>query len=92
MALLTVPTLSITKSKLKCPYDQIVDFHFLHFRLQYDFLTHLAKFQSIMNIRSHSFFTFISDNLRPPLPRSKAWLRIRENDVICAKIPHGLKL
>ena len=47
---------------LKCPYD-----HFLHFRVQYDFLTHLAKFQSIMNIRSHSLFTFISDNLRSPL-------------------------
>ena len=40
---------------------------FLHFRIQYDFLTYLAKFQSIMNIRSHSFFTFISENLRPPL-------------------------
>ena len=35
--------------------------------MQYDFLTFLAKFQSITNIRSHSFFTFISENLRPPL-------------------------
>ena len=40
---------------------------FLHFRVQYDFLTYLAKFQSITNIRSHSVFTFISENLRPPL-------------------------
>ena len=40
---------------------------FLHFRVQYDFLTYLAKFQSITDIRSHSFFTFISENLRPPL-------------------------
>ena len=40
---------------------------FLHFRVQYDFLTCLAKFQSITNIRSHSVFTFISENLRPPL-------------------------
>ena len=40
---------------------------FLHFRVQYDFPTYLAKFQSITDIRSHSFFTFISENLRPPL-------------------------
>ena len=40
---------------------------FVHRHVQYDFLIHLAKFQSIMNIRSHSFFTFISENLRPPL-------------------------
>ena len=51
------------------PSNQIIiDNHFfLHFRVQYDFLTYLAKFQSITNIRSHSFFTFISENLRPPL-------------------------
>ena len=55
-------------SLLKCYYDQNIDIHiFLHFRLQYDFLTYLTKFQSITNIRSHSFFTFISDNLRSPL-------------------------
>ena len=40
---------------------------FLYFRVQYDFLTYLAKFQSITNIRSCSFFTLISENLRPPL-------------------------
>ena len=40
---------------------------FLHFRVQYDFRTYLVKFQSITNIRSRSFFTFISKNLRPPL-------------------------
>ena len=54
---------------LKCYYDQIIDIHFFTFSsVQYDFLTYLAKFQSITNIRSHSFFTFISENLRPPLP------------------------
>ena len=56
-----------TLGKLKCYYDQIIDIPFLHFRVQYDFLTYLAKFQSITNIRIHSFFTFISENLRPPL-------------------------
>ena len=40
---------------------------FLHFHVQYDLLTHLAKCQSIVNIRSHSFFIFISTNLQPPL-------------------------
>ena len=53
---------------LNCYYDQIIDFHFFfNFRVQYDFLTYLAKFQSITNIKSRSFFTFISENLRPPL-------------------------
>ena len=42
-------------------------FIFLHFRVQLDLLTHLAKFQSITNIRSHFILTFISENLRPPL-------------------------
>ena len=52
---------------LKCYYDQIIDIHFLHFRVQYDFLTYLAKFQSITHFGSHSLFTFLSENLRPPL-------------------------
>ena len=54
-------------TSLKCYYDQIIDIHFFTFSVQYDFLTYLAKFQSIANIRSHFFFTFISENLRPPL-------------------------
>ena len=68
----TCPTFSSLRNSyaittLKCYYDQIIDTHFfLHFRVQYDFLTYLAKFQSITNIRSHSFVTFISENLRPP--------------------------
>ena len=35
--------------------------------IQLDLLTHLAKFQSITNIRSRFILTFISENLRPPL-------------------------
>ena len=55
-------------SVTSAPTIKLLIFFFLHiFRVQYDFLTHLAKFQSIMNIRSHSLFTFISDNLRLPL-------------------------
>ena len=40
---------------------------FLHFRVQDDFLTHPAKFQSITNIRHRIIWTFIFENLRPPL-------------------------
>ena len=47
--------------------SKLLIFIFLHFRIQYDFLTYLAKFQSITNIRSHSFFAFISENIRSPL-------------------------
>ena len=32
-----------------------------------EILPNLAKFQSITNIRTHVFWTFISENLRPPL-------------------------
>ena len=40
---------------------------FLHFCVQLDFFTHLAKFQSITNIRSRFILTFISENLWLPL-------------------------
>ena len=54
--------------RLKCYYDQILDTHFfLHFRTQQVFLKYLAKFQSTTNSITHVFWTFISENLRPPL-------------------------
>ena len=40
---------------------------FLHFRTQQVFPRYLAKFQSITNIKTRGFWTFISENLRPPL-------------------------
>ena len=40
---------------------------FLHFCIQQVFPGYLAKFQSITNVRTHGFWTFISENLRPPL-------------------------
>ena len=54
---------------------------FLHVRVQLDVLIHLAKFQSITNIRSHFILTFNSENLRPPLqnpvPRFGCeWLKV----------------
>ena len=66
---------------------------FLHFRTQQVFPRYLAKFQSITNIRTRGFWTFISENLRPPLISLVPSLGgIGENDVIFSKIPHGLKL
>ena len=57
---------------------------FLHFRTPQVFLKYLAKFQSTANSITHVFWTFISENLPPPLnfPCSKSGLRIGENDVI----------
>ena len=40
---------------------------FLRFPIQKVFPSYLGKFQSITNIRTHVFWTFISDSLRPPL-------------------------
>ena len=55
-------------SACSLPLDQIINVNFvLDFRVQYDFLTYLAKFQSITNNRSNFIWTFISENLRPPL-------------------------
>ena len=50
-----------------CHYEQIPDVHFLHFRTQQVFPEDLVKFQSITIIRTHVFWTFIFENLRPPL-------------------------
>ena len=64
---------------------------FLHFRIQQVILKYLAKFQSIVRIISitHVFWTFSSENLRPPL----IFLVLsEENDVIFSKIPHRLKI
>ena len=52
---------------LKCYYDQILDTYFLHFCTQQVFLRYLAKFQSTTNSITHVFWTFISENFRPPL-------------------------
>ena len=79
---------------LSAPTIKLLMLIFLHFRVQYDFLTYLAKFQST-NIKSNFIWTFIFENLRSPLLDLVSrldWLRIRENDIKYSKIPHGLKL
>ena len=62
---------------------------FLHFRTQQVFPRFLAKFQSITNIRTRGFWTFISENLRPPLI---SLVPSGENDVIFSKIPTRVKI
>ena len=73
----------------KCPCELNCDFNLLLFREQLDFLTHLAKFQSITNIRSRFISTFISVNLWPPfiklVPRQS-----RENVNLSARLPRSL--
>ena len=66
---------------------------FLHFRVEYDLLTHVTKFQSFTAIGSIFFFSFLFEISRPPLlglvPEVKA--QITGSDVIGStrKIPHG---
>ena len=66
---------------------------FLYFRVEYDLLTHVTKFQSFMAIGSNFFFSFLFKISRPPLlglvPEVKA--QITASDVIGStqKILHG---
>ena len=52
---------------LKCHYDQILDIHFFTFSYTIGLSRYLAKFQSITDITTRVFWTFISENLAPPL-------------------------
>ena len=80
------------KPILKCPWDEISFSIFLHFRVEYDLLTHVTKFQSFTAIGS-IFFSFLFEISRPPLlglvPEVKA--QITGSDVIGSirKIPYG---
>ena len=58
---------SACSQPLSAPTIKLLILTFLHFRVQYDFFTYLAKFQSITNIRSNFIWTFIFENLRPLL-------------------------
>ena len=61
---------------------------FLHFRVEYDSLTHLPKFQPFTKIGSIFFPSFLFTILRPPLlglvpeVQKKAWLKVAGIDVI----------
>ena len=66
---------------------------FLHFRVEYDLLTHVTKFQSFTAIGGFFFFSFLFEISQPPLlglvPEVKA--QITGSDVIglTREIPHG---
>ena len=65
---------------------------FVHFRAQLDFLTHLAKFQSITNIRSHFILTLYFREFTAPLIINivpSLLLRMGESDVNGSNIPHS---
>ena len=78
---------------LKCPWDENFISIFLHFRVEYDLLTHVTKFQSFTANGSIFFFSFLFEISRPPLlglvPEVKT--QISGSDVIGStrKIPHG---
>ena len=78
---------------LSTPETEISFSIFLHFRVEYDLLTHVTKFQSFTAIGSISFFSFLFEISRPPLlglvPEVK--VQITGSDVIGStrKIPHG---
>ena len=79
---------------LKCPYYQIVDIHFFTFSCKI-WLSYISCQISIHYEHYKSFlldFYFREFTAAINCPCSKAWLRIRENDVWCSKIPHKLKL
>ena len=53
---------------LKCYYDQIFDIHFFHIFVYNMTLLHiLPNFNQLRTLEVILFFTFISENLRPPL-------------------------
>ena len=80
---------------LNCNYNQILDIHlfvYMYFHTHTVFHRYLAKFRSITNIIER---TFLELSFREPtaavnFPCSKSWLKIRVNDVIFSKIPHGM--
>ena len=79
---------------LKCPCDQIFDFHFFTFsctiRPSYSscqISIHYEHQKSFyFNIYFREFMAAIDQ------PCSKAWLQMGESDVKDSNIPHGLKL
>ena len=82
---------SLTKVKVDLIKFSIPIYIFVHNR---SFLDFLPNFNLLRTLQLAFFWTFISENLAPPLifPCSYSSFRIGVNDVIFSKILHGLKL
>ena len=79
---------------LKCPYDQIFDFHFLTFsctiRPSYSSCQISIHYEHQKSFYFNIYFREFTAAINQPC--SKAWLQMGESDVKDSNIPHGLKL
>ena len=81
------------RSRKRATTVKLLIFIFLHFRYNMTFLHILTNFNPLRTLEVIVFYFYFREfTAAITWPCSKAWLRIRENDVICPKIPHGLKL
>ena len=79
---------------LKCPYDQIFDFHFFTFsctiRPSYSSCQISIHYEHQKSFYFNIYFREFTAAINQPC--SEAWLRMGESDVKDSNIPHGLKL
>ena len=79
---------------LKCPYDQIFDFHFFTFsctiRPSYSSCQISIHYEHQKSFYFNIYFREFTAAINQLC--SKAWLRMGESDVKDSNIPHGLKL
>ena len=80
--------------RLKCPYDQIFDFHFFTFsctiRPSYSSCQISIHYEHQKSFYFNIYFREFTAAINQPC--SKAWLQMGESDVKDSNIPHGLKL
>ena len=79
---------------LKCPYDQIFDFHFFTFsctiRPSYSSCQISIHYEHQKSFYFNIYFREFTAAINQPC--SKAWLQMGESDVKDSNIPHGFKL
>ena len=84
----------ILELTLKCPYDQIFDFHFFTFsctiRPSYSSCQISIHYEHQKSFYFNIYFQEFTAAINQPC--SKAWLQMGESDVKDSNIPHGLKL
>ena len=83
------PLLKLPNKDFKVPLRSNFSYSiFLHFRVEYDSLTHLPKFHPFTKIGGIFFSSFLFTILRPPLlglvpeVKKNAWLKVAGSDVI----------
>ena len=86
--------ISFGRQILKCHFDQILDSQFFTFSYIIGFFLDILANFNLSRTLKHMFLDlyFREFTVAINFPCFKSWLRIKENDVIFSKIPHGLKL